>query len=115
MYKPHARPHTMKKMHTKFHNDQYKTVRGVELTRGTRCLYIEGEKCLSSQCGKCDKNNLTIISKPHTHPQTMKKKKTNAKFQDDQYKSVLKELRPQEAPTVFIIIEDENHTHILIQ
>ena len=42
--KSHAHPHTMKKMHAKFHNNQYKTVRGVALTRGTRCLYIKGEK-----------------------------------------------------------------------
>ena len=53
--KPHAHPHTMKKTHAKFHNNRYKTVRGVALTRGTNCLYIKGEKCLSSQCGKSDK------------------------------------------------------------
>ena len=39
-----AHPHTMKKTHAKFQNDRYKTVRGVALTRGTHCLYIEGEK-----------------------------------------------------------------------
>ena len=42
--KPHAHPHTMKKRHAKFHNNRYKTVRGVALTRGTNCLYIKGEK-----------------------------------------------------------------------
>ena len=60
--KPHAHPHTMKKTYAKFQNDQYKTVRGVALTRGTHCLYTEGEKWLSSQCGKSDKkcsNNYT--------------------------------------------------------
>ena len=41
--KPHAHPHTMKKMHAKFHNNRYKTVR-VALTRGTTYLYIKGEK-----------------------------------------------------------------------
>ena len=41
--KPHAYPHTMKKRHAKFQNNRYKTVRGVALTRGTHCLYIEGE------------------------------------------------------------------------
>ena len=41
--KPHAHPHTMKKTHAKFHNNRYKTVRGVALTRGTNCLYIKGE------------------------------------------------------------------------
>ena len=42
--KPHAHPHTMKKTKAKFHNNRYKTVRGVALTIGTNCLYIEGEK-----------------------------------------------------------------------
>ena len=42
--KAHAHPHTMKKTHAKFHNNQYKTVRGVVLTGGTNCLYILGEK-----------------------------------------------------------------------
>ena len=42
--KAHAQPHTVKKTHAKFQNNQYKTVRGVELTRGTHCLYTEGEK-----------------------------------------------------------------------
>ena len=40
--KPH--PHTMQKTHGKFHNNRYKTVGGVVLTRGTNCLYIKGEK-----------------------------------------------------------------------
>ena len=84
--KPHAHPHTMKKTHAKFHNDRYKTVRGVALIRGIHCLYIASEKWLSSQCGKSDKNDLTIISKPHTHSCTIKK--THAKFQNDQYKTV---------------------------
>ena len=59
--KLHADSHTMKKTHATFQNDRYKTVRGVALTRDTHCLYIESEICLSSQCGKSDKNNLTII------------------------------------------------------
>ena len=42
--KPHAHPHTMKKMHAKFHNNRYKTIRGVALTRGTNCLHKKGEK-----------------------------------------------------------------------
>ena len=61
--KPHAHSHIMKKTHAKFHNNhnnRYKTVRGVALTRGTNCLYIKG--------GKIDKKILTIISKPHAHP-----------------------------------------------
>ena len=68
----------MKKTYAKFYTNWYKTVRIVALTRGTYCLYIEGQKRLSSQCGKCDKNVLTIIPKPHAHPHTMKK--AHAKF-----------------------------------
>ena len=41
--KSHAHPYTMKKTHAKFHNNRYKTVRGVALTRGPNCLYIKGE------------------------------------------------------------------------
>ena len=36
--KSHAHTHNMKKTHAKFHNNRYKTVRGVALTRGTNCL-----------------------------------------------------------------------------
>ena len=42
--KPHAHPHTMRKTYAKFQINWYKTVRGVGLTRGTHCLYIESEK-----------------------------------------------------------------------
>ena len=55
-------------------------------SRGTHCLYFAGEKRLSSQCGKSNKNDLTSIFKPHAHPHTMKK--THAKFQNDRYKTV---------------------------
>ena len=55
-------------------------------SRGTHCLYIEGQKRLSSQCGKSDKNDLTITSKSHAHPHTTKK--THAKFQNNWYKTV---------------------------
>ena len=56
-------------------------------SRGTHCLYIEGEKWLSSQWGRSEKKkNLTITSKPHTHPHTMKK--THKKFHNNQYKTV---------------------------
>ena len=53
--KSHAHPQTMKKTHAKFQNNEYKTVRGVALTRGTHCLYLEVKKWLSSQCAKSDK------------------------------------------------------------
>ena len=42
--KSHAHSDTMKKTYAKFQINRYKTVRGVALTRGTHCLYIEGEK-----------------------------------------------------------------------
>ena len=56
MSNPHAHPHTMRKTHAKFQNNWYKTVRGVALTRDTLCLYNQGEKWLSSQWRKSDKN-----------------------------------------------------------
>ena len=56
MSNPHAHPHTMRKTHAKFQNNWYKTVRGVALTRDTLCLYNQGEKWLSSQSRKSDKN-----------------------------------------------------------
>ena len=56
MSNPHAHPHTMRKTHAKFQSNWYKTVRGVALTRDTLCLYNQGEKWLSSQCRKSDKN-----------------------------------------------------------
>ena len=40
----------------KVSNNGCKTVRGVALTRDTLCLYNQGEKWLSSQCRKSDKN-----------------------------------------------------------
>ena len=72
--------------HAKFHNNRYKTVRGVALTIGINCLYLKDEKWLSSQCGKSDQNDQTIISKPHAYSHTMKK--TYTKFQINQYKTV---------------------------
>ena len=74
------------KKYAKFQINRYKTVRGVALIRGTHCLYIGGKKWLSSQCGKVTKNVLTILPKPHAHPYTVKK--THAKFQNNQYKTV---------------------------
>ena len=54
-------------------------------SQSTQCLSIEVEKWLHMQVHKVEKvikNNPTIISKPHAHPNTMKK--TSAKFQKDQ-------------------------------
>ena len=82
--KSHGHHHTMKKTYAKFQNDQYKTVRGVALTRGTHCLYTEGGKVHNVE--KVTKNVLTIILKPHAHPHTQKK--THAKFQNNQCKAV---------------------------
>ena len=44
------------------------------------------EKWLSSTCGRSDKNNLKIISKPHAYLQTMSK--TPVKFQRNRHKTV---------------------------
>ena len=44
------------------------------------------EKWLSLNCGKSDKNDLRIISKPHAYLQTMYK--TPVKFQNNRYKTV---------------------------
>ena len=55
-------------------------------SRGNHCLYIEGEKWLFTMWKKVKKNSLTITSKPHAHPHTMKK--THAKFHDNRYKTL---------------------------
>ena len=44
------------------------------------------EKWLSSTCGKSDKNNLRIISKPHAYLQTMFK--SLVQFQKNRHKTV---------------------------
>ena len=73
---------TMMKTFTKFQKDRYKIVWGVALTRYPLSIH-QGRKMT-----KFTKwNNLTIISKPHAHPHTMKK--TPAKFQKDGYKTVI--------------------------
>ena len=59
----------------------------------THCLYIEVEKWQFTKWKKVTKNNLTIMSKPHTHPHTMKK--TSAKVQKDQ-KNLQEELCSQD-------------------
>ena len=86
MSNPHAHPHTMKKTRAKFQNSWYKTVRGIALTRDSLCLYNQGEKWLSWQCRKSDKNwsnnyvQSTCTSSYH--------EKTRAKFQNSWYKTV---------------------------
>ena len=78
---------TMKKTCAKFQKDWYKIVWGV-VSRGIHCLHIEGEKWLSPQCRKkkWKQNYLTIISKPHAHPHTIKK--TYPNFHNNRYKTV---------------------------
>ena len=56
-----------RKTHAKFENNWYKTVRGVALTRDTLCLYNQGEKWLSSQCRKSDKNWSNNVCPIHMH------------------------------------------------
>ena len=50
------------------------------------CVYIYMEVEKMTKVEKVTKNNLRIISKEHAHLHTMKK--THAKFQNDQYKTV---------------------------
>ena len=86
MSNPHAHPHTMRKTHAKFENNWYKTVRGVALTRDTHCLYNQGEKWLSSQCRKSDKN----WSNNYVHPTCTSSYhvENTCKFQNNGWKSV---------------------------
>ena len=65
------------------------------LTRVTHCLYIEGEKMTIQvyNVEKVTKNDLTIISKPHAHPHTIKK--THVKFPNDWYKTVRRVALPR--------------------
>ena len=60
----------MKKTSLKFQNNQYKTVRGDALTRGTH-VYILRVKIPNME--KVIKNVLTTMPKPHAHPHIMKK------------------------------------------
>ena len=56
-------------------------------SQDTHCLHIEVEKMICvHKVEKSDKNNLTVIYKPHAHPHSMTK--TPAKFQNDRYKAV---------------------------
>ena len=75
-------PQTMGKTCAKFQKDRYKIV-WVALTRYTLSIQW-GRKVHKVE--KVTKNNLTIISKPHAHPHTLKI--TPAKFQKDWYKTV---------------------------
>ena len=82
----------MKKTQAKFHNNRYKTVRGVALTRGTSCLYIhvKGEEWLHN-VEKVAKNALTIISKKHMQSFKL----IGTKLQE--------ELHSQEVPIAYIL------------
>ena len=85
--KTYARPHTMrKKTHAKFQNNWYKTVRGNALIRGTSVYILSVKMTKFTTWKKVTKNDLTIISKLHSHPHTMKK--IHAKFLKDRYKTV---------------------------
>ena len=79
IWKAHAHLQTMENTCAKFQKDWCKIV-----------WYIEGEKWLNSQCvensEKIQKKDLTVISKPHAHPHTMKT--THAKFHNNRYKTV---------------------------
>ena len=128
--KPHAHPHTMKKTYAKFQNDRYRTVRGVALTRGTHCLYTEGKKWLSSQCGKSDKkcsNNYTQTTCTSSYHEENTRKVSNNQYKTVRgfvltrgthclYIEVKKWLSSQCGKSVKKIIKQfhPNHMHILM-
>ena len=75
----------MKKTYAKFQINRYKTVRGVALTRGTHCLYTEGEKWISSQCGKVTKMFQQLYQ---NHMHILIPWRKQAKFQNNRFKTV---------------------------
>ena len=88
--KPHTYLHSIRKTSAKFQNNRRKTVRGAAPTRYLLSLHFDSisyrKKRLSSQSRKSEKNNQSIIPKPHAHLQFMLK--TSAKFPNNQTKTV---------------------------
>ena len=81
--KPYAHLQTMEKTCAKFQKDRYKIVWGIVLTKyplsihwGPLSIHWGRKMTLVHKVEKVTK--ITIISKPHAHPHTMKK--TSAKF-----------------------------------
>ena len=79
----------MHKTSAKFQNYQKKTVRGIVPTRYPLSIHFNSISCqkrLSSQSRKHEKNNQSIIPKPHAHLHSMLK--TSAMFQNNWWKTV---------------------------
>ena len=76
----------MTKTPVKFQGNRHKTVGEVTHYLCTFESKKTPPKRLSSTCGKSDKNNLRIISKPHAYLQTMTKR--SVKFQKNRHKTV---------------------------
>ena len=94
-----------KKTYAKIHNDRYKTVRGVALTRGTQYLYSKVKFFCFFNFAMWKRNKkLIIIFKPRAHPHSMKK--IHATFQNDRYKSVRGVALTNDTHCLYI--EDEN-------
>ena len=87
--KPHAYLQTIFKSLVKFQRHRHKTVGGVALTIYPLSIHFDSKNAkkndLSSNCGKSDKNNLRIISKPPAYLQTMTK--TSVKFRKNRHKT----------------------------
>ena len=78
----------MTKIPVKVQKNWYKTVGEVAPTRYPLSIHIvidNAKKWISSTCEKSNKNNLSIIPKPHAYFQTMTK--TPVQFQKNWYKT----------------------------
>ena len=88
--KPHAYLQTVTKTPVKFPKNRYKTVGGVATTwypLSSHIVIDNARKMAKFNLQKkATKNNLRIISKPHTYFQAMIK--TPVKFQNNRYKTV---------------------------
>ena len=71
---PYAYFQNMAQTALKFQNNRHKTVGGVAHT-----MYLLSNHCDSETCGRSDRNNQRIISKPQASFQTMTKTSVNFK------------------------------------
>ena len=89
----------MTKTPVKFRKNRYKTVGGVAPIRYSLSIYIvidNARNMAKFNLRKSDKNNMRIISKPHTYLQTMTK--APVKFQKNRYTTV------RVAPTMYLLL-----------
>ena len=89
--KPHDHFHSMPKISAKFQNNWWKIVRGVAPTRYQLSIHFDSISCKKKKetkftMKKSEKNNQSIIPKPHAHLHSMLK--TAAMFQNNRWKTV---------------------------